>query len=58
MELIRALVSVGGSPLAELGGDLVEGSALGLGHLEVGEDEEEDQQDGEDDEDIGPTEVL
>lgn len=58
VELIQGFVSMGGTPLAELGGDLVKGSALGLRHLEVGEDEEEDQQDGEDDEDVGATEVL
>lgn len=58
VELIRGLVSMGGTPLAELGSNLIKGSAPGLRHLEVGEDEEEDQQDGEDDEDVGATEVL
>lgn len=42
MELIRGLVALARTPLAEAGGDLIEGPALCLRHLEVGEDEEED----------------
>lgn len=52
------LVSTLTSRLAELRGDLVEGAAFGLGHLEVGEGEEAEQQNSKDDEDVGPTKLL
>ena len=42
VELIRGLVALARTPLEEAGGDLIEGPALCLRHLEVGEDEEED----------------
>lgn len=42
VELIRGLVTLARTPLTEAGGDLIEGPALRLRHLEVGEDEEED----------------
>lgn len=38
--------------------DLVERPALSLRHLEVGEDEEDEQQHGEDDEDIRACQLL
>lgn len=59
-ELFRGRVLVGSvtSRLAESSSDLIEGPALCLWQLEVGEDEEADQQDGEDDEDIRAAELL
>lgn len=42
VELIWGFVALSRSSLPEPGGDLVEGPALRLRHLEVGEDEEED----------------
>lgn len=52
------LFSSGGSCLAEARGDLVERSAPGLRHFEVGEDEEQEQQHSEDDEHVGAAQLL
>lgn len=46
------------SRLAEAHCNLVKGATLGLWHLEVGKDEKAQKQDGEDDEDIGATQLL
>jgi len=46
------------SRMAETCCDLIKAAALCFRHLEIGEDEEADQQDGEDDEDVGATELL
>lgn len=54
----RVLVSSKTGRLPEAGSDLVEGPALRLRQLEVGEDEEAEQQHSEDDEDVRPTELL
>lgn len=54
----RVLVSSMTGCLAEACGDLIKGAALSLWHLEVGEGEEAEQQDGEDDEDVWATELL
>lgn len=54
----RVLVSSTTSRLAEAGRDLVEGPALRLRQLEVGEDEEAEQQHSEDDEDVRAAELL
>ena len=58
VELIRGVFLPPASRLAEAGGDLVEGAALGLRDLEVGEDEEAQQEHCEDDEHVGATQVL
>lgn len=52
------LLPSGGGRLTESGGNLVKCPALRLRHFEVGEDEEEEQQHGEDDEDVGAARVL
>lgn len=57
-ELLGCLVTLAGSPLPETRSNLIEGPAFGLGNFEVGEDEEQNQEHGEDDEDIGTTELL
>lgn len=57
VEVIRG-VFLASRRLAEAGRDLVERAALGLGHLEVGEGEEAEQQHSEDDEDVRPTQIL
>ena len=44
--------------VTEAGRDLVEGAALGLRDLEVGEHEEAQQHHREDDEDVGATQLL
>lgn len=54
----RVLVSSVTRRLAEPGGDLIEGPPLCLRQLEVGEDEEAEQQHGEDDEDVRAAELL
>lgn len=54
----RVLVSSVSGRLAESSRDLVEGAALRLGQLEVGEDEEAEQQHGEDDEDVRAAQLL
>lgn len=60
VELVRGLVVPlpAAAALPEARGNFIKGSALCLGHLEVGEDEEDDQQHREDDEDVGATELL
>lgn len=60
VELVRGrvLVSTLTSWLAEARCNLIKGAALCLWHLEVGEDKEAEQQDGEDDEDVRATELL
>lgn len=58
MELIWRLVALAGTSLPEARGNLIEGPAFRLRHLEVGEDEEEDQQHSEDDEDVRAAELL
>lgn len=61
----QAVELVGGVLLPSRGGRLTESSsnlikcpALRLRHFEVGEDEEEEQQDGEYDEDVGAAHFL
>lgn len=54
----RVLVRSVAGRLPEAGSDLIEGPALRLGQLEVGEDEEAEQQHSEDDEDVRPAELL
>lgn len=54
----RVLVSSVASRLPEAGSDLIEGPALRLRQLEVGEDEEAQQQHGEDDEDVRAAQLL
>lgn len=54
----RVLFSTCGCCLPETRRDFVERPALGLWHFEVGEDEEQEQQHGEDDEDIRATQLL
>lgn len=60
VKLLRGRVLVSGltGEFSEVCSDVVEGAAFGLRHFEVGEDEEAEQQDGEDDEDVGATELL
>lgn len=57
-ELLRCLVTLVCTALPEARRDLIEGPAFGLGNFEVSEDEEEHQENREDDEDIGTTELL
>lgn len=57
VEVIGRILLAAGR-LAEAGGDLVERAALGLGHLEVSEDEEAQQQHSEDDEDVRSAQLL
>lgn len=57
-ELLGRLVTLAGSPLPETRSNLVKGPAFRLRNFEVGEDEEENQEHGEDDEDIRPTQLL
>lgn len=52
--LVRSLTCC----LAEARCNLIKSAALSFWNLEVGEDEEAEQQDGEDDEDVGATELL
>lgn len=52
------LLPSSGGRLAESGGDLVKCPALRLRHFEVREDEEEEQQHGEYDEDVGAAHIL
>lgn len=54
----RVLVSSVASRLPKAGSDFIEGPALRLWQLEVGEDEEAEQQHSEDDEDVRATELL
>lgn len=54
----RVLVGSTTSRLPEAGSDLVEGPALRLRQLEVGEGEEAEQQHSEDDKDVRATELL
>lgn len=54
----RIFVSTLTSRLAEACCNLIKGAALGLWHLEVSEDKEAEQQNCEDDEDVGATELL
>lgn len=54
----RVFVSTLTSCLTEACCDLIKGAALSLRHLEVGEGEEAEQQDGEDDEDVGAAQLL
>lgn len=56
--LRRVLFSTRDGRLAEAGGDLVKRPALGLGDFEVGENEEEEQQHGEDDKYVRATQLL
>lgn len=59
VELVRGVfLPSSGGRLTESGGDLVERPALRLRYFEVGEDEEEEQQHGEDDEDVGAAHFL
>lgn len=58
VEVVGCILLAAAGRLAETGGNLVERAALGLGHLEVREDEEAQQQHSEDDEDVGPTQFL
>ena len=57
VHLVRRILLPSGI-MAEASGDLVKRSSLGFGHHEVGEDEEAQQQHGEDDEDVGATQLL
>lgn len=57
-ELLRCLVALASSPLSEAGSNLVEGPAFSLGDFEVGKDEEQNQEHGEDDEHIGTAQLL
>lgn len=57
-QLLGCLVTLARSPLPEAGSNLIEGPAFRLGNFEVGEDEEQNQEHGEDDEDIGTTQLL
>lgn len=52
------LLCTGACILPEPCCDLVKRPALSLRHLEVGEDEEDEQQHGEDDEDIRASQLL
>lgn len=52
------LISTMSSWLAEAHCNLVKGATPGLWHLEVGEDKKAQEQDGEDDEDVGATQLL
>lgn len=54
----RVLVSSVTGRLPESSSNLIEGPALCLRQLEVGEDEEAEQQHSEDDEDVRATELL
>lgn len=54
----RVLVSSVARRLPESGGNLIEGPPLCLRQLEVGEDEEAEQQHSEDDEDVRAAELL
>lgn len=59
VELVRGvLLPSGGGRLTESGSDLVKCPALRLRHFEVREDEEEEQQHGEYDEDVGAAHFL
>lgn len=58
VELFWMLLGAGGRGLTEAGGNLVECPALGFRDFEVGEDEEEDEQDGEDHKHVWPTNLL
>lgn len=57
-ELLGCLVTLTGSPLPETGSNLIKGPAFGLRNFEVGEDEEQNQEHGEDDEDVRTTQLL
>lgn len=57
-ELLGCLVTLAGSPLPETGSDLIKGPAFGLRNFEVGEDEEQNQEHGEDDEDVRTAQLL
>ena len=57
-QLLRCLVTLAGSPLPETRSNLIKGPAFGLRNFEVGEDEEQNQEHGEDDEDVGTTQFL
>lgn len=54
----RVFISTAASWLSKACRNLIKGTPLGFGHLEVGEDEEAHQENSEDDEDIGTTELL
>ena len=57
-QLLRCLVTLACSSLPEAGSNLIEGPAFCLGNFEVGEDEEQNQEHGEDDEDVGSAQFL
>lgn len=57
-ELLGCLVTLAGSPLPETGSNLIKGPAFRLRNFEVGEDEEQHQEHGEDDEDVWTTQLL
>lgn len=57
-QLLRCLVTLTCSSLPEARSNLIEGPAFCLGNFEVGEDEEQNQEHGEDDEDVGSAQLL
>lgn len=57
-QLLGCLVTLTGSSLPEARSNLIEGPAFRLGNFEVGEDEEQNQEYGEDDENIWTTQLL
>lgn len=57
-QLLGCLVTLASSSLPEAGSNLIKGPAFRLRNFEVGEDEEQNQEYGEDDEDIGTTQLL
>lgn len=56
--LVVSLTTATAATLSQPRGNFIKGSALCLGHFEIGEDEKDDQQHCEDDKDVGTTELL